>query len=71
MPEGNIQLKEQDNLKAFIPGVLVAVAIGIVARFAQGFIPILNDIMIAIIIGFIIRNTLGLKPKYKKGLDNR
>lgn len=56
-----------------LPGLLLVLAVAVAARFSQGLIPgtlkqIISEILIAVLIGLLVRNGLGFPSRAKEGV---
>ncbi len=50
-------------------GIILVVAIAIIAQFLGGLFPLIGGILFAIIIGIILNNTIGVKSNFESGLS--
>lgn len=65
-------LTQQDALSSWskrAKGIILVVVIAIIAQFLGGLFPLIGGILFAIIIGIILKNTVGIKPTFDAGLS--
>lgn len=57
------------NIKEIVPGVSVTVAVAAVGVLISPYIPGLNEVLIALILGMILGNTTRWSSKFKEGIN--
>lgn len=62
-------LSQSSSAIRLLPGILIAAAVAVLATILGGYYPLLGNLLFAILIGMLIRNTIGISPTIEHGIN--